>query len=102
MSFFDTTPSQLTGIQIKSWIDSLNSDIDSAKTHYDKIVGWLEVVEWNETYTQEDKLAVVAELENVILKIKSLLHTEKKVVVEHIEEVVEPIEEVVETTIITE
>lgn len=73
MSFLDTTPQQQTSIQIKSWISSLNANIDSAKSNYDNLVNWLQVVEANEEYTEEDKNAVKAEMLLAIDKIKSLL-----------------------------
>lgn len=73
MSFLDTTPQQQTGIQIKSWISSLNANIDSAKSNYDNLVNWLQVVEANEEYTEEDKTAVKAEMLIAVDKIKSLL-----------------------------
>ena len=73
MSFLDTTPQQQTSIQIKSWISSLNANIDSAKSNYDNLVNWLQIVEANEEYTEEDKNAVRAEMLLAIDKIKSLL-----------------------------
>ena len=73
MSFLDTTPQQQTSIQIKSWISSLNANIDSAKSNYDNLVNWLQVVEANEEYTEEDKNAVKAEMLLAVDKIKSLL-----------------------------
>lgn len=73
MSFLDTTPQQQTSIQIKSWISSLNANIDSAKSNYDNLVNWLQVVEANEEYTEEDKNAVKSEMLLAIDKIKSLL-----------------------------
>lgn len=73
MSFLDTTPQQQTSIQIKSWISSLNANIDSAKSNYDNLVNWLQIVEANEEYTEEDKNAVKSEMLLAIDKIKSLL-----------------------------
>jgi len=73
MSFLDITPQQQTGIQIKSWISSLHSNIDSAKSNWDNISNWLQVVETNEEYTEEDKNAVRAEMLIAVEKIKSLL-----------------------------
>lgn len=74
--FLESTPKQLTAIQVKSWIDSLNSSIDSAKSNYDNIVNWLTVVESNEEYTTEDKIEVQTKLVEAISKIKSLLPNE--------------------------
>lgn len=76
MSFLDITPQQQTGIQVNSWINSLLSNVDSAKSNYDIIVNWLAIVETNEEYTSEDKLAVMTKLTEAINKIKSLLPTE--------------------------
>lgn len=76
MSFLDLTPQQQTGIQIKSWINSLHSNIDSAKANYDNLVNWLAIVETNDEYSPEDKTAVISELSSAVLKIKSLLPTE--------------------------
>ncbi len=76
MSFLDIPPQQQTGIQVNSWINSLLANVDSAKSNYDNIVNWLAIVETNEEYTSEDKLAVVARLGEAISKIKSLLPTE--------------------------
>lgn len=76
MSFLELTPQQQTGIQINAWLNSLLSNVDSAKSNYDNIVNWLTVIETNEEYSDEDKLAVQAKLEEAIDKIKSLLPTE--------------------------
>lgn len=73
MSFLDTTPQQQTSIQIKSWISSLNANIDSAKSNWDNLSNWLQIVETNEEYTEEDKNAVKAEMLIAVDKIKSLL-----------------------------
>ncbi len=76
MSFLTITPQQQTWIQLKSWLDSLHSNIDSAKVQYDNIVNWLGVIEWNEEYTEEDKLEVFSKLGEAVVKIKTLLPTE--------------------------
>lgn len=73
MSFLDTTPQQQTGIQIKSWISSLHANIDWAKSNWDNLSNWLQIVETNEEYTEEDKNAVRAEMLLAVDKIKSLL-----------------------------
>jgi len=74
--FLEATPKQLTAIQVKSWIDSLNSSIDSAKINYDNIINWLTVIELNEEYTPDDKIEVQDKLVEAINKIKSLLPNE--------------------------
>lgn len=71
--FLESTPKQLTAIQIKSWLESLNSNIESAKSNYDNIVNWLWTIESNEEYSEEDKLEVMQKLWESINKIKSLL-----------------------------
>lgn len=76
MTFLELTPKHQTGIQIKSWISSLHANIDWAKSNWDNLSNWLQVVENNEEYTVEDKQAVMAELELAVNKIKSLLPTE--------------------------
>lgn len=73
MSFLDITPQQQTGLQIKSWISSLHANIDWAKSNWDNLSNWLQVVENNEEYTEEDKNAVRAEMLIAVDKIKSLL-----------------------------
>lgn len=73
MSFLDITPQQQTGLQIKSWISSLHANIDWAKSNWDNLSNWLQVVENNEEYTEEDKNAVRAEMLIAVEKIKSLL-----------------------------
>lgn len=73
MSFLDITPQQQTGIQIKSWISSLHLNIDSAKSNWDNLSNWLQIVETNEEYTEEDKNAVKSEMLLAVDKIKSLL-----------------------------
>lgn len=74
--FLESTPKQLTAIQIKSWLDALNSNINSAKSNYNNISNWLTVSSENSDYTQEDFSEVLKELENAVVKIKSLLPTE--------------------------
>lgn len=74
--FLESTDKQKTVIQLKSWLDSLNSNIDSAKVQYDNIVNWLGVIEGNEEYTEEDKLEVFSKLGEAVTKIKTLLPTE--------------------------
>jgi len=76
MSFLEITPQQQTGIQIKAWIDSLHANIDSAKVNYDNITNWLSIVESNEEYTEENRVAVLQKLNEAVEKIKSLLPTE--------------------------
>lgn len=73
MSFLDITPQQQTWLQIKSWISSLHANIDWAKSNWDNLSNWLQVVENNEEYTEEDKNAVRAEMLIAVEKIKSLL-----------------------------
>lgn len=73
MSFLDITPQQQTGLQIKSWISSLHANIDWAKSNWDNLSNWLQIVENNEEYTEEDKNTVRAEMLIAVEKIKSLL-----------------------------
>lgn len=73
MSFLDITPQQQTWIQIKSWLSSLHANIDWAKSNWDNLSNWLQVIETNEEYTEEDKNAVRAEMLLAVDKIKSLL-----------------------------
>jgi hypothetical protein len=73
MSFLDITPQQQTGLQIKSWISSLHANIDWAKSNWDNLSNWLQIVENNEEYTEEDRNAVRAERLIAVEKIKSLL-----------------------------
>lgn len=74
--FLESTPKQLTAIQVNNWINALNAGIDSAKTNYDNITNWLSTVESNEEYSAEDKAEVVAKLIEAVNKIKSLLPSE--------------------------
>lgn len=74
--FLESTPKQLTAIQVNNWINALNAGIDSAKTNYDNITNWLSTVESNEEYSAEDKTEVVAKLIEAVNKIKSLLPSE--------------------------
>lgn len=76
MSFLDLTPQQQTGLQVKSWLDSLHANIDSAKSNYDNIGNWMAVASENPEYTQEDFEAVSARLFEAVEKIKSLLPKE--------------------------
>lgn len=74
--FLESTPKQLTAIQVNNWINALNSGIDSAKINYDNLTNWLATVESNEEYSLEDKEEVVAKLLEAVNKIKSLLPSE--------------------------
>lgn len=65
MSFLDITPTQQTGIQINSWLNSCKSNMESAKTTFESIKNWLEVVKDNPEYTPEDLQEVVIKLEEL-------------------------------------
>jgi hypothetical protein len=73
MSFLDITSQQRTGVQINSWLNSLNLNIDLAKEQYNNITNWLWIINDNTDYTEEDKQAVVIKLQEAITKIESLL-----------------------------
>lgn len=65
MSFLNITPTQQTGLQIKSWLDSCKSSMQSAKDTFESIKNWLEVVKNNPEYTPEDLQEVVTKLEEL-------------------------------------
>lgn len=65
MSFLDITPTQQTGLQINSWLNSCKSNMESAKTTFESIKNWLDVAKDNPEYTPEDLQEVVTKLEEL-------------------------------------
>jgi hypothetical protein len=62
MSFLDITPTQQTGIQINSWINSCESNMISAKSTFETIKNWLATSVDNPDYSEEDRQEVIARL----------------------------------------
>jgi hypothetical protein len=60
--FLTTTDKQNTAIQIKSWIDACESNMNNAKNTFENIKSWLVVSVDNPDYTEEDRQEVIAKL----------------------------------------
>ena len=60
--FLTTTDKQNTAIQINSWINSCESNMNSAKSTFETIKNWLATSVDNPDYSEEDRQEVVARL----------------------------------------
>ncbi len=71
--FLETTPKQLTALQIKSWIDGLDSWIENAKANYDSLTNWLGTSVDNPDYSEQDRLEVMAKMGEAMAKAIALI-----------------------------
>lgn len=71
--FLESTPKQLTALQIKSWIDGMNSWIDKAKANYDSLTNWLGTSTDNPDYSEEDRLEVISKMMESVSKASALI-----------------------------
>lgn len=60
--FLTTTDKQNTAIQINSWINSCESNMNSAKSTFETIKNWLSTSVENPDYSEDDRQEVISRL----------------------------------------
>lgn len=63
--FLESTPKQLTAIQVKSWLESCRSHMNSAKNDFESVKSWLTSAVENTDYSEEDRAEVTTKLEEL-------------------------------------
>jgi hypothetical protein len=63
--FLESTPKQLTAIQVSNWLNSCETSMKQAKDSFESIKTWLIASSENEDYSDEDRAEVMQKLQEL-------------------------------------